>query len=79
MQQGGGWVIEVDIQRFFDTLDRGQLRAFVRQRVRDGVVERLIGKWLHAGVLEEGAIWYPEAGTPQGGIITPPTIWQNGC
>jgi RNA-directed DNA polymerase len=71
MEHGGGWVIEVDIQRFFDTLDRAELRAFVRRRVGDGVVLRLIGKWLQAGVLEEGAVWYPEAGTPQGGVISP--------
>lgn len=71
MQQGGGWVIEVDLQRFFDTLDRAQLRAFVGRRVRDGVVLRLIGQWLNAGVLEAGTVTYPEAGTPQGGVISP--------
>jgi hypothetical protein len=39
--------------------------------VRDGVLLRLIGKWLHAGVLEDGAISYPGEGTPQGGVISP--------
>jgi len=68
---GGGWVIELDVERFFDTLDKAQLRAFVRRRVSDGVLLRLIGKWLNAGVLEDGAVWYPEAGTPQGGVISP--------
>lgn len=67
----GGWVIELDVQRFFDTLDKAQLRAFVQRRVRDGVLLRLIGKWLNAGVLEDGAVRYPEAGTPQGGVISP--------
>jgi RNA-directed DNA polymerase len=71
MAMGGGWVVEVDVQGFFDTLDKGQLREFVRQRVRDGVVLRLIGKWLNAGVLEDGTVTYPEAGTPQGGVISP--------
>jgi group II intron reverse transcriptase/maturase len=71
MRIGGGWLIEVDVERFFDTLDKAQLRAFVRRRVRDGVLLRLIGKWLQAGVLEDGAMWYPEAGTPQGGVISP--------
>jgi RNA-directed DNA polymerase len=71
MDGAGGWVIELDVQRFFDTLDKAQLRAFVRQRVSDGVVQRLIGKWLQAGVLEDGAVRYPEAGTPQGGVISP--------
>jgi group II intron reverse transcriptase/maturase len=71
MGHGGGWVVEVDIQGFFDTLDKAQLRAFLRRRVRDGVVLRLVGKWLQAGVLEEGSVRYPEAGTPQGGVISP--------
>ena len=71
MARGGGWVIEVDIQRFFDTLDKARLREFLRRRVRDGVLVRLIGKWMNAGVLEEGAIRHPEAGTPQGGVISP--------
>jgi group II intron reverse transcriptase/maturase len=68
---GGGWVLEVDIRKFFDTLDHGQLRALLQQRVRDGVLLRLISKWLHAGVLEQGCLSYPEAGTPQGGVISP--------
>lgn len=67
----GGWVLDVDIRKFFDTLDHAHLRELLRQRVRDGVVLRLIGKWLHAGVLEEGAVTHPEAGTPQGGVISP--------
>jgi group II intron reverse transcriptase/maturase len=71
MEMGGGWVIELDIQGFFDALDKRQLQEIVRHRVRDGVVLRLIGKWLNAGVLEEGAVRYPEAGTPQGGVISP--------
>jgi hypothetical protein len=69
MDLGGCWLVEVDIRKFFDTLDRGHLRALVRQRVRDGVLLRLIGKWLQAGVLEEGELTYPEAGTPQGGVM----------
>jgi len=71
MAMGGGWVIELDIQAFFDALDKRQLREFVGHRVRDGVVLRLIGKWLNAGVLEDGAVTYPETGTPQGGVISP--------
>jgi group II intron reverse transcriptase/maturase len=71
MAMGGGWVVEVDIRKFFDTLDHAQLRTLLQQRVRDGVLLRLISKWLHAGVLEEGCLTYPEAGTPQGGVISP--------
>lgn len=71
MAMKGGWIIEVDIRKFFDTLDHGQLRAILQQRVRDGVLLRLIGKWLNAGVLEDGSLSFPEAGTPQGGVISP--------
>ncbi len=55
----------------FDTLDHAHLREFLRQRVRDGVVLRLIGKWLNAGVMEDGALSYPDSGSPQGGVISP--------
>jgi RNA-directed DNA polymerase len=71
MELGGCWLVEVDIWKFFDTLDHAHLRAFLRQRVRDGVLLRLIDKWLQAGVLEGGELTYPEAGTPQGGVISP--------
>ena len=71
MGLGGCWLAEVDIQKFFDTLDHAHLRALLRQRVRDGVLLHLIGKWLQAGVLEEGELTYPEAGTPPGGVISP--------
>jgi RNA-directed DNA polymerase len=68
---GGGWVLEVDIKGFFDTLDHQHLRDILDQRVRDGVVRRTINKWLKAGVLEDGSLSFPEAGTPQGGVISP--------
>jgi RNA-directed DNA polymerase len=67
----GGWILEVDIEKFFDTLDHGHLREILRRRVRDGVLLRLIGKWLNAGVLVDGRHEYPETGTPQGGVISP--------
>ncbi len=72
MSVEGGWVLEADIQKFFDTLDHGHLRNMLRQRVRDGVLLRLIGKWLNAGVMTEGELTRPEAGSPQGGVISPP-------
>lgn len=65
------WVLEVDIRKCFDTLDHGQLRELLHLRVRDGVLLRLIGKWLTAGVLEEGRLSYPDAGSPQGGVVSP--------
>jgi len=71
MVNRGGWIVEVDIRKFFDTLDHHHLREFVGQRVRDGVLLRLIGKWLNAGVMEEGRVSYPDSGSPQGGVISP--------
>lgn len=71
MDIGQAWVVEVDIRRFFDALDHSHLREILRQRVRDGVILRLIGKWLNAGVLESGSVSYSQSGTPQGGVISP--------
>jgi RNA-directed DNA polymerase len=67
----GGWVLEVDIRKFFDNLDHGHLRTFLRLRVRDGVLLRLIDKWLKAGVMEDGNVSYPDSRTPQGGVVSP--------
>ena len=67
----GGWVLEIDIRSFFDEVDHGHLRDILRCRVADGVLLRLIGKWLNAGVLEDGAVTRPDKGTPQGGVISP--------
>ena len=67
----GGWVLEADIRKFFDTLDHGHLRQILRQRVRDGVLLRLIGKWLKAGIMTEGELSRSETGSPQGGVISP--------
>jgi RNA-directed DNA polymerase len=71
MDMGGGWIADVDLRKFFDTIDHGHLRELLKRRVRDGVILRLIGKWLNAGVLEEGVLTVPEDGTPQGGVISP--------
>ena len=71
MGMRGGWIVEVDIRKFFDTLDHAHLRNLLRQRIRDGVLLRLIGKWLNAGVLEDGALTHPDKGSPQGGVISP--------
>lgn len=65
------WIIDLDIRKFFDTMDHKHLRTFLKQRVQDGVVLRLIGKWLKAGVLEGGSISYHNEGSPQGGVISP--------
>jgi RNA-directed DNA polymerase len=71
MVQSGRWVLDIDVCKYFDSIDHATLRAFLAKRVTDGVVRRLIDKWLKAGVLEAGQVFYPEAGTPQGGVVSP--------
>lgn len=66
-----GWVLDVDVQSFFDTLDHRCCQEMLRQRVSDGVIVRLVGKWLNAGVLDGGVVRRREKGTPQGGVISP--------
>lgn len=71
MAMGGGWVLEADIESFFDSIEHGHLRSFLDKRVRDGVIRRMIDKWLTAGVMEGGAVHRSEEGSPQGGVISP--------
>jgi RNA-directed DNA polymerase len=71
MNLGCCWIVDVDLRKFFDTIDHGHLREFLKRRVRDGVILRLIGKWLNAGVLEDGVHTTPEHGAPQGGVLSP--------
>lgn len=71
MEMRGGWVLELDIRKYFDTMVHRHIQELVRRRVRDGVLLRLIGKWLNAGVMADGTLEYPDAGTPQGGVVSP--------
>ena len=71
MEIGGGWIIDLDIRKFFDTMSPAHLREILKRRVRDGVLLRLISKWLKAGVWEDGSVNYPELGSPQGGVVSP--------
>jgi group II intron reverse transcriptase/maturase len=71
MEVGGGWVVDLDIRKFFDSMAHSHLREILRARVCDGVLTRLIAKWLKAGVWEGGSVSYPEQGSPQGGVISP--------
>ena len=70
-RQGQYWVLDVDIRKYFDSIPHHQLRAFLDQRVTDGVIRRMIDKWLKAGVLEDGLLHRETEGTPQGGVISP--------
>jgi RNA-directed DNA polymerase len=71
MEQRARWVLEVDVRKYFDSIDHAKLRELLARRVTDGVVRRLIDKWLKAGVMEQGQLSFPGTGTPQGGVISP--------
>jgi group II intron reverse transcriptase/maturase len=65
------WVVDADVSGFFDDIRHDQLQEFIKQRVNDGGLLRLIGKWLNAGVMEEGKLTYTQSGSPQGGVVSP--------
>ena len=71
MGMGGCWLIDADIKGYFNSVAHKELKEMLNQRVGDGVIRRLISKWLHAGVWEAGRVSYPEKGTPQGGVASP--------
>jgi RNA-directed DNA polymerase len=71
MELNINWIVEADISGFFDSIEHALLLEVIRQRVNDGGILRLIGKWLNAGVLEGETLTYSEQGTPQGGVISP--------
>jgi RNA-directed DNA polymerase len=71
MTEGIGWIVDADVSGYFDSIDRTRLREVLRKRINDGRILRLIGKWLRAGVMEQGALTHPETGVVQGGVISP--------
>lgn len=71
MESGVEWVLDADIKAFFDTIDHAWMERFLGHRIGDRRMLRLLMKWLHAGVMEEGKLREVERGTPQGGIISP--------
>ena len=71
MEHGIRWIYDADVSGFFDNIDRSWLRTFIQQRINDGGLLRLIGKWLNAGVMDEEQISYSDRGTIQGGVISP--------
>ncbi len=70
-RQKVNYVLDVDIQSFFDRVDRTWMRQFIEHRVVDRGILRLIGRWLRAGVMEQGEVTDSGVGTPQGGSISP--------
>ena len=69
--EGINWIVDADVSGFFDTLDHGLVQGFLQQRVKDGSILRLIGKWRQAGVLEGDIFFQSETGSPQGAVISP--------
>src|SRR5437899_1313580 len=61
----------LDLEKYFDSISHSHLRAFLDRRVTDGVIRRMIDKWLKAGVLEDGLLRHATEGSPQGGVISP--------
>ena len=65
------WVLDADIQGFFDTIDHDWMLQFIEHRIGDRRMHRHIRKWLNAGVLEDDTWRSTDEGTPQGGVISP--------
>jgi RNA-directed DNA polymerase len=65
------WVLDIDIRKYFDSIPHTHLRAFLDKRVADGVIRRMIDKWLKAGAVENGLLHRTTEGSPQGGVISP--------
>jgi RNA-directed DNA polymerase len=65
------WVVDIDIRKYFDSIPHPHLRTFLDQRVTDGVIRRMIDKWLKAGVVEDGLLRHMTEGSPQGGVVSP--------
>ena len=64
-------MIDADVSNYFGSISHTHLRAFLDLRIKDGVIRRMIDKWLKAGVLEDGVLRRSETGTPQGGVVSP--------
>jgi retron-type reverse transcriptase len=71
MQHWARYVVEVDVVSYFDSVNWEWLRRFVRHRINDGGLIRLLNKWLKAGVMENGVVTLSSDGVPHGGPVSP--------
>ncbi|CAN5798980.1 hypothetical protein BH20ACI3_BH20ACI3_06670 [soil metagenome] len=71
LEQGYNWVVDADLKSYYDTIPREPLLARVEEKVADGPVLALLAAYLQQGVMEGMKLWQPEAGTPQGAVISP--------
>jgi len=71
LEDGKTWVVDADLQSYFDTIPHDKLMALVEERISDGNVLKLIRKWLEQGILDGTAVTIPEKGSPQGSVISP--------
>ena len=71
MQKHQRWVIDADLSKYFDSIAHHRLREVLDLRIKDGVIRRMIDKWLKAGVMDAGILKRTDTGSPQGGVISP--------
>jgi RNA-directed DNA polymerase len=71
LNEGNEWVIDIDIEKYFDTVNHDKLISIIRERINDAKTLRLIRRFLRAGVMENGLISPSDEGVPQGGPLSP--------
>ena len=71
LNEGYTWVVDADLQGYFDTIHHGKLLEKIKRRISDGSILELISKWLKQEIMEECKTWVPIMGSPQGAVISP--------